>query len=775
MSKIIYTHTDEAPMLATYSFLPIMQTFCKPAEVKVEIRDISLSGRVLAHFPESFTHFDEATKKKVMLPYFGDHLAELGKWTQESEANIIKLPNISASIPQLNACIKELQEQGFKLPEFPMEPKNDEEKAIKAKYAIALGSAVNPVLREGNSDRRVADAVKQYAKKHPHKMGAWSKDCKSHVTSMQDGDYVASEKSLTMSKPDTVKIVFIKADDPSERKSCFSVLRGKKKEEKILKEGVKLQEGEVIDTAVMDTTKLRQFYQQSIDECKEQGVLLSLHLKATMMKTSDPIYFGHLVSVYYKEVLDKYAVEMQKIGFNPNLGIGELYKKLPKLEDPERQKEIEDAITAVYKTQPPLAMVDSDKGITNLHSPNDIIIDASMPVVVRDSGKMWTPDGAFGYEKSQLHDVKCCIPDRSYAGIYQECLDFCRVNGQFDVKTMGNVPNVGLMAQKAQEYGSHDKTFEMSGDGVVAVIDTAGKTLMEQTVKKGDVFRMCQVKDEPIRDWVKLAVSRAKATGAKTVFWLDKDRSHDAEIIAKVNKYLPEHDTNGLDMEILAPVKAIRVSMERAKAGDDTVGCTGNVLRDYLTDLFPILELGTSAKMLSIVPLLKGGGLYETGAGGSAPKHIQQLIDEGHLRWDSLGEFLALQVSMEELALKSNNAPGKVLAKALNTANCKFLDSNKGPGRKKGDLCTRGSHFYLCMYWAEALSLQDEDADLKAKFTEMYEELKSNEETIVAAFKSFYKQAPVDIGGYYHPDPVKTEAAMRPVPSFNAIIDKYNS
>jgi len=748
MSKIAWLSGDEAPMMASFSLLPIVQTFCKAADVKVETKDISLSGRIIAQFPERLK-----PEQRV-----GDDLTELGVWAQTPDANIIKLPNISAPPAQLMAAIKELQGQGYDLPDFPMEPATDEEKAIKEKYAKVTGSAVNPVLREGNSDRRAAKAVKAYEQKKASKRSPpllpWDPASKTHVSHMEDGDFFSTEKSLTMEKEDAVTIEFI----PSEG------------EPTVLKKGLKLQEGEVIDSAVMNTTKLREFIAKEIADCKEQGILFSLHLKATMMKVSDPIMFGHAVKVFYKSLFDKYGDKLASVGANPNLGLANVIEKMSKLSD-EDKKACLDEIDAIYKENPAMAMVDSSKGITNLHSPNDIIIDASMPVVVRDGGKMWTPD-------DKLHDVKCCIPDRSYATMYKECLEFTKKNGQWDASTMGNVANVGLMAQKAEEYGSHDKTFEMSGTGKVQVKSSAGDVLMEQKVQKGDIFRMCQTKDAPIKDWVKLAVTRATLTDDPVIFWLDETRAHDKEIIAKVNKYLPdrsndEHPRTGIQVSIKTPVMAIRESMERAKAGKNTISATGNVLRDYLTDLFPILELGTSAKMLSIVPLLEGGGLYETGAGGSAPKHVEQLVSKGHLRWDSLGEFLALAVSIEELALKSKNTKASVLAAALHKACEMFLDNEKNPGRSPGTLPTAGSHFYLNLYWAKALSEQTDDAELAAKFKGMYDELSEKEDEIVAGLKNMKEKAPLDIGGYFRPDPVKATEAMRPVAVYNSILDKY--
>ncbi len=735
-AKIIWSKIDEAPALATYSLLPIVNAFTKAAGVVVETRDISVAGRIIANFPDYLT-------PEQRMP---DYLAELGELTQKPEANIIKLPNVSASIPQLKAAIKELQGQGYKLPDYPEEPKTDAEKELHARYAKCLGSAVNPVLREGNSDRRSAKAVKEYAKKHPHKMGAWSPDSKTHVSWMNSSDFYQNEKSITMEKAGNVRI------------ECVD----KAGKVTILKEKLPLQAGEVFDGTFMSVKALRKFIQEQIDDAKAKGVLFSVHLKATMMKISDPIMFGHFVEVYYKDLFEKHAVTFKEIGVNPDLGMGDLYLKIAKL--PEAKKaEIEADIQAVYAKQPPLAMVDSDKGITNLHASNDIIIDASMPVVVRDSGGMWGPDG-------KLHDVKCVIPDRCYSRWYQVCVDFCKKNGQFDPTTMGSTSNVGLMAQKAEEYGSHDKTFKVPVDGTVRVIDEAGAILMQHDVEAGDIWRGCQAKDLPIQDWVKLAVRRARATGAPAIFWLDKNRAHDAQMIEKVNKYLKDHDTNGLDIRIMAPEDAMLFTCQRAKEGKDTITVTGNALRDYLTDLFPILELGTSAKMLSIVPLLAGGGLFETGAGGSAPKHVQQFVQEGYLRWDSLGEFLALAVSLEHLAASFKNEKAQLLADTLDQANTKFLDNNKNPARKVGQIDNRGSHFYLAMYWAEALAAQAKDADLAARFAKVAKQLQENEEKINAELIGAQGK-PVDMGGYYNPDPAKVEKAMRPSATLNAIIN----
>jgi isocitrate dehydrogenase len=735
-SRIIYTITDEAPALATYSLLPIIEAFTKPAGVTVETRDISLAGRILANFPENLT-----PDQKI-----GDHLAELGELAKTPEANIIKLPNISASIPQLTAAIKELQAQGYKVPDYPADPKNDAEKEIKARYAKVLGSAVNPVLREGNSDRRVADPVKEYAKKNPHSMGAWSKDSRSHVAHMNEGDFYGSEKSVIIENPTSVKIEFVAADGKVTT----------------LKDKLSLKAGEVIDASVMSKKALRSFFEKEIADAKEKGVLLSLHLKATMMKVSDPIMFGHAVTVYFRDVFEKHAKTFAALGVDPNNGLGDVYTKIQSL--PADQKAaIEADIQATYKTQPALAMVNSDKGITNLHVPSDVIIDASMPAAIRSSGKMWGADG-------KLHDTKALIPDRCYAGIYQEIISFSKENGAFDVTKMGTVPNIGLMAQKAEEYGSHDKTFQITGSGTVKVVDEAGKVLMEHKVEEGDIWRMCQTKDLPIQDWVKLAVTRARITGAPAVFWLDPQRAHDANLIKKVNKYLADHDTKGLEIKIMSPVEAMRYSCERARDGKDTISVTGNVLRDYLTDLFPILELGTSAKMLSIVPLLDGGGLFETGAGGSAPKHVEQFMEENYLRWDSLGEFLALAVSLEDLAYKTKNDKVAVLADALNKANGKFLENDKSPARKVGELDNRGSHFYLALYWAQAMAEQNKDAELKAKFAPLAKALTENESKIVGELNGA-QGVKIDMGGYYHPDAQKVGKAMRPSKTFNTALE----
>lgn len=735
--KIIYTLTDEAPALATYSLLPIVQAFAKKAGVEVETRDISLSGRILAvmsdYLPED---------KKV-----GDALAELGTLAEKPEANIVKLPNISASVPQLKAAIKELQSQGYPLPDYPEEPANDEQKKIKAAYDSVKGSAVNPVLREGNSDRRAAASVKAYAKKNSHRMGKWTSDSKSHVASMTYGDFYSSEQSHVCQKAGNVVIKYVGDDGKIE------VLRAK----------TPVLEQELIDSAVMSVSALKAFLLRCIEEAKQEDVLLSLHLKATMMKVSDPIMFGYAVQQYYKPVFDKHGKIFANLGVDPNNGVGDVYAKIKDLRV-SKQEEIKADIEACYHNQhrPELAMVNSDKGITNLHVPSDVIVDASMPAMIRDSGKMWGPDG-------QLHDTKAVIPDRCYAGVYQAVIEDCKANGAYDPSTMGSVANVGLMAKKAEEYGSHNKTFTSPGRGRILVVDEDGQTLLEQEVAKGDIFRMCKVKDAPVRDWVKLAVNRARATGSPAVFWLDKNRAHDQQLIIKVESYLKEYDTNGLDIRIMAPVEATKFSLERIRRGEDTISVTGNVLRDYLTDLFPILELGTSAKMLSIVPLMNGGGLFETGAGGSAPKHVQQFVEEGHLRWDSLGEFLALSESFSHLSQVFSLPKAKVLADTLDRANGKFLDTNKSPSRKVMELDNRGSHFYLALYWAEALAAQNEDAELKAAFTELAAELSSNENAIVEQLTRCQGTA-VDLGGYYRPSEEKASAAMRPSDILNTAL-----
>jgi len=735
-SKIIYTKTDEAPMLATYSFLPIINAFSKAAGVSVELRDISLAGRILAVFPDYL-----APQQKQ-----ADALSELGELAKTPEANIIKLPNVSASLPQLQAAIKELQSQGYKLPEYPENPKDDKEKDIKARYDKVKGSAVNPVLREGNSDRRAPLSVKAHTRKHPHKMGAWSPDSKTHVAHMKGGDFRSNEKSMTTTAATDARIEFVGQDGKTT----------------VLKPKVTLQAGEVIDATFMSKRALRQFLEEQIEDSKKQGVLFSLHMKATMMKISDPKIFGHAVTVYYKDVFEKHGETLKKLGVDPDNGLGDLYAKIKALPDDQR-KAIEADIQEVYKKRPPMAMVNSDKGITNLHVPSDIIIDASIPPVIRDSGKMWNPEG-------KLQDTKVVIPDGSYAPVYHEVVEFCKRHGAFDPKTMGSVPNVGLMAQAAEEYGSHDKTFKAPGNGTIRVLDVSGKTLLEHQVEEGDIWRMCQVKDAPIRDWVKLAVNRAKATGAPAIFWLDKTRAHDAQLITKIERYLKDHDTQGLDIRIMTPADATRLSLERIKEGKDTISVTGNVLRDYLTDLFPILEIGTSAKMLSIVPLLNGGGLFETGAGGSAPKHVQQFQEEGYLRWDSLGEFLALAASLEHLAKVANNQAAKNLADALDQANAKFLESNKSPARKVGEIDNRGSHFYLALYWAQALAQQTQDKNLATRFAKIAKDMADNEAKISSELLGAQGK-PVDVGGYYHPDDAKASKAMRPSPTLNAIVD----
>jgi isocitrate dehydrogenase len=732
--KIIYTKTDEAPMLATASFLPIVKAIASSANIEIETRDISLAGRILANFSEYLQPEQQVS----------DALSELGELAKTPEANIIKLPNVSASVPQLKSAIAELQSQGYALPDYPEEPQNEAEATIKKRYAKVLGSAVNPVLREGNSDRRVAAAVKAYAKAHPHSMGAWSSDSKTRVVHMAEGDFYGSEVSATMDSDCQVRIEFVSAAG----------------EVKVLKDNLQLLKGEVIDASRMEVAKLRAFFADAIQQTQSEDVLLSLHLKATMMKVSDPVIFGHCVQVYYQEVFEKYAETFEKLGIDPSNGLGDVYGKIANLPEAEKS-EIENALQAVYQHRPALAMVDSDKGITNLHVPSDTIVDASMPAMIRGGGKMWGPDGK---EK----DTVAMLPDRCYAGIYQAVIEDCKTHGKFDVSTMGNVANVGLMAQKAEEYGSHDKTFIVAGDGLVRVLKGDEK-VFEHAVAKGDIWRMCQTKDVAVKDWVKLAVNRSRATGSPAIFWLDQQRAHDAELIKKVEAYLPEHNTQGLEIKILAPVAAITYSLERIRKGQDTISVTGNVLRDYLTDLFPILELGTSAKMLSIVPLLAGGGMYETGAGGSAPKHVQQFQKENHLRWDSLGEFLALAVSIEDYATHTGNAKAKVMAKALDAANSQYLTSNKSPSRKVHQLDNRGSHFYLGLYWVQALALQEEDAELKAKFGPIAEQLSSQEDKIVAELIEV-QGAPVDMGGYYHPDDEKLAHAMRPSQTLNQIL-----
>ena len=731
--KIVYTDTDEAPRLATYSFLPVIKAFTDTAGVDVEIRDISLAGRILATFPERLSEVQKVP----------DELAYLGQLSQKPEANIIKLPNISASNPQIHEAIRELQGQGFDLPNYPEEPQGEEEESIKARYDKVKGSAVNPVLREGNSDRRAAKAVKNYARKYPHTMGAWSTDSKSYVAHMSSGDFYGSEKSVVMPKTDSLTVEF----------------QGSAKF--LLAENIKVQQGEIVDGAFMSKTALCTFLDKEIEQT-DPGVLFSLHLKATMMKVSDPIIFGHGVRAYYKNAFEKHSNIFEEIGVDTRNGIGDAYEKINTLPK-EQAAAIKLDLDACFENGPDIAMVNSDKGITNLHVPSDIIIDASMPAAIRESGKMWGPDG-------DLHDMKAVIPDRCYASLYDETIKHCIAHGAFDPTTMGSVPNVGLMAQKAEEYGSHDTTFEAPGNGVIRVIDSNGTAVIEHDVEEGDIWRLCRVKDGPIRDWVKLAVNRAKATGSPIVFWLDEHRAHDAKLIAKVNEYLPEHDLAGIEYHILAVPEASKLTLERARNGQDTISVTGNVLRDYLTDLFPILELGTSAKMLSIVPLINGGGLFETGAGGSAPKHVQQFEKEGHLRWDSLGEFLALGASLEHLAATFNNQQAQILANTLNDAIAKFLESNKSPSRKVNELDNRGSHFYLAMYWAQAVAAQNKDPSLKERFGVFAETLQSNEDKINEELLAAQGE-PVDVGGYYSPDPELTAKAMRPSATFNTALE----
>ncbi|MBD3654351.1 NADP-dependent isocitrate dehydrogenase [Kangiella sp.] len=735
-SKIIYTKTDEAPALATYSLLPIVEAFAKAAGIEVETSDISLAGRVIASFPEYL-------KEEQRIP---DALAQLGELVKKPEANIIKLPNISASIPQLKATIKELQEKGYALPDYPDNPSNDEEKDIRNRYDKIKGSAVNPVLREGNSDRRAPNAVKNYAKKNPHSMGEWSKESKSHVASMQSGDFFSNEKSVTVDSENDVKIEFVGNDGSVQ----------------VLKESTPLLAGEVIDATVLNKNALVKFLEEQVEDAKKQDVLFSLHMKATMMKVSDPIIFGHGVKVFFKDVFEKHADALAEVGANPNNGFGNVLSAIESL-PAEKRDEIKADIEAVYAKNPELAMVNSDKGITNLHVPSDVIIDASMPAMIRNSGQMWGPDG-------KPKDTKAVIPDSSYSGVYSATIDFCKEHGAFDPRTMGTVPNVGLMAQKAEEYGSHDKTFEMTGNGHVRVTDKDGNVILEHAVEEGDIWRMCQVKDAPIRDWVKLAVTRSRLSGMPAVFWLDKNRAHDAQLIKKVETYLKDHDTSGLEIHIMSPVEATKFTLQRMKDGKDTISVTGNVLRDYLTDLFPILELGTSAKMLSIVPLMNGGGLFETGAGGSAPKHVQQFMEENHLRWDSLGEFLALAVSFEHMAQTTNNKKAQVLADTLDRATGKFLDNGKSPSRKVKELDNRGSHFYLAMYWAQELAAQDGDAELKERFSKLAEALTNNEAKIVNELNEVQGQ-PMDIGGYYKPDDNLGFKAMRPSATLNTALE----
>jgi len=734
---IIYTEVDEAPALATYSLLPILQGYTKNSGIIFAKKDISLAGRIIANFSEFLN-------ENQRIP---DYLAELGDLVKQPQANIIKLPNISASIPQLKAAVRELQEKGYNIPNYPDAPETVAEKELQTRYAKVLGSAVNPVLREGNSDRRAAASVKMFGRKNPHRlMKEWPAESKSRVAHMTGGDFYGSEKSTTVNQPCEVRIEFVAANG----------------QHTVLKEKMKLQAGEIIDSSVMNVRALRTFYAEQIGAAQDDGVLLSLHLKATMMKVSDPVMFGHCVAVYYREVFAKHAALLNKLGVNVNNGLGDLYTKLQGLPEPQRT-EIEADIEAVYQTHPKLAMVDSSKGITNLHAPNNVIIDASMPVFIRDGGRMWGPD-------DQLHDCIAMIPDRCYATIYQEVVADCKQHGAFDPATMGSVANVGLMAQKAEEYGSHDKTFTAPDAGIIRITESSGMPLLEQHVEPGDIFRSCQTKDAPIRDWVKLAVTRARTTGVPAIFWLDASRGHDAEIINKVNTYLAEHDTSGLDIRIMNPVEAMRASLARVRRGEDTIAVTGNVLRDYLTDLFPILELGTSAKMLSIVPLMNGGGLFETGAGGSAPKHVQQFLREGHLRWDSLGEFCALVPSFEHIHNTFNNEKAMIFAQTLDRAIGLFLENEKSPSRKVHELDTRGSHFYLALYWARTLAEQESDLGLRDRFAAVAEKLGANEEKILAEFNSAQGQ-PVDIGGYYRPVPDKTARAMRPSATFNAIVD----
>ena len=735
MSKIIYTKIDEAPALATYSLLPIIQAFTRGSGIELETRDISLAGRILSTFPEKLKPEQQIS----------DHLAELGKLTQSPEANIIKLPNISASVPQLKDAIRELQDKGYALPDYPENPQTEEEHSVKSRYAKVLGSAVNPVLREGNSDRRAANSVKRYAQQHPPRLKAWDPDSKTRVAHMEEGDFYGSEKSAVISDTQGVRIEFV---DPN-----GSVT--------VLKEKVELTRGEVIDTSVMNVRKLRQFYSDQIEQCQKDQVLLSLHLKSTMMKVSDPVLFGHAVSIYYSELFEKHSELFEELGINPNNGLGDVNAKIQNLPQ-EQQDQIKQDIEGIYQNRPKLAMVDSDKGITNLHVPNNVIIDASMPVVIRDGGKMWGPDGT-------LQDTLALIPDRCYATMYQEVIEDCQKNGAYDPSTMGNVANVGLMAQKAEEYGSHDKTFFAPGIGTIRLVDESGNSMLEQNVEKGDVFRMCQVRDAPIQDWVKLAVKRARETGSPAVFWLDPERQHHACLIEKVNNCLEEENTEGLDLRILAPVEAMRFSLERIRRGEDTISATGNVLRDYLTDLFPILELGTSARMLSIVPLMKGGGLFETGAGGSAPKHVQQFLEEGHLRWDSLGEMLALGVSFEHLASVHKNTAASIFSETVDQAVGQYLENRRSPSRKVHELDNRGSHFYFALYWAQALAEQEADPELQSRFSSIAGELSVNENKILEELDAAQGD-PVDIGGYFMPDDQKASEAMRPSQTLNKII-----
>ncbi|MBF0294189.1 MAG: NADP-dependent isocitrate dehydrogenase [Magnetococcales bacterium] len=735
LPDIIYTVVDEAPELASGSFLPIIQAFARPAGIHVGTRDISLAGRIIANFPERLTPAQRQS----------DDLAELGELVKTPEANVIKLPNISASIPQLQECIAELQSQGYNLPDYPENPQSDEERDYKARYDKAKGSAVNPVLREGNSDRRAPLSVKEYAKKNPHKMGAWSKDSKTHVASMNSGNFFANEKSVTLAAADTLRIEFVDGSGAV----------------KVMKDKVPAKAGDIIDGTFMSVSALRGFIAEQLEDAKRQGVLFSLHMKATMMKVSDPILFGHAVEVFFKDLFDKHGATLKEIGVDVSNGFGDVVAKIAKLPDAKRQ-EIEADIQACFAKQPPLYMVDSAKGITNLHVPSDIIIDASMPAMIRNSGKGWGPDG-------KLCDTKATIPDSSYAGVYDEVINFCKEHGAFNPATMGSVPNVGLMAQKAEEYGSHNTTFKVPGNGTMRIVNSAGATLIEHQVQNGDVWRMCQVTDAAIQDWVKLAVTRSRLSGWPAIFWLDKNRPHDAQLIAKVEQYLPNHDTSGLDLRILSPREATRRSLERMRNGENTISVTGNVLRDYLTDLFPIMELGTSAKMLSIVPLMQGGGLFETGAGGSAPKHVEQFVEEGHLRWDSLGEFSALGASLEHLGHTRKNPKALVLAKALDSAIGKLLDNNMSPGRAVGETNNRDSHFYIALNWAQALAEQNDDAELKSHFANVAQQLRQNEAKIWEELKTGRGQ-PMDLGGYYHPDPAKVAKCQRPSATLNAII-----
>ncbi|NND64161.1 MAG: NADP-dependent isocitrate dehydrogenase [Flavobacteriaceae bacterium] len=739
IAKIIYTKTDEAPALATQSLLPIVKAFTGPSNIAIETRDISLAGRIIANFPEFL-------KEEQRI---GDALSELGELAKKPEANIIKLPNISASIPQLTAAIAELQAKGYALPDYPEEPSNDEERDIKSRYDKIKGSAVNPVLREGNSDRRAPKAVKNYAKKNPHSMGAWSPDSKSHVSTMSHGDFRNNEKSVTIANDGSLKII----------------LNDNAGNEIILKESVSVLRGEIIDATFLSKNALLDFLRSQVKDAKDKEVLFSLHMKATMMKVSDPIIFGHAVRVFFADLFEKYQAEFEEIGVDVNNGLGDLVSKLSELPEDKRNV-IESDIQRILNEGPDIAMVNSDKGITNLHVPSDVIIDASMPAMIRNSGQMWDKNG-------DTQDTKAVIPDSSYAGLYQATIDFCKKHGAFDPTTMGTVPNVGLMAQKAEEYGSHDKTFEIPAAGTVTVVDDMGHTLIEHAVEEGDIWRMCQVKDLPIQDWVKLAVSRARATGWPAVFWLDEARAHDAQLIKKVKQYLPNHDTKGLEIKILSPVEATHYTLERVKEGNNTISVTGNVLRDYLTDLFPILELGTSAKMLSIVPLMKGGGLFETGAGGSAPKHVQQFNKEGHLRWDSLGEFLAIAVSLEHLGNKYNNEKAISLSETLDDATEKLLENRKGPSRKVHELDNRGSHFYLALYWAQALAEQTKDETLKNRFTPIAAQLLQNESKIIDELNAAQGE-PVDIGGYYQPEDSLVSKEMRPSETFNSILNSID-